>query len=306
MLLSIIAAQPPGTHSQAYPEDELAVQRVREVLEMRRSDTHRVEPAPSLGEIRRILKDNPLNPKDHLQIIGHGTPGMLALGYFWTGTYSEKGDTFALDGELNAYGVLDGMVPSNASVSLIGCSIGEDRMGLAQCDGPTLIFDLSRLWSCPVSASVGWVGPDDFDSNGLFMDVSPETKALRIVTAKDRSVSYVPPPMPLGGHSQRLAKIKVVDAVPILGPKATSAQIEQITHQLAALGEIAVFELPYKHHLALPEVVARLADGRVARFYAHSSIIRVTDPATKQSQSYTPQSVLELQQAFRRALLSAL
>jgi len=227
---------------------------------------------------------------------------MLALGYFWTGVSSNQAGTYVLDSDLSSHSVLDGLIEPGATVSLVGCSIGEDRVGLAQCDGPTLIFDLARMWSCRVDAPVGPVGLDDFDETGRFRTTSPATGACRVVTARDRSVSSLPPPPPVRGFTRTLARIIAVETMRILGPHATEAQQRIVTRGLMALGEIAVEQIPYRPILGLPEIVAKLEDGTVATFLSNASIIRLSAPDPRSPcVAYAPVAASE---AIRRIIRS--
>lgn len=306
MLISIIAAKPQGVNtSHAKPADELALKLVTSAVGQDRP-AHKVRTASSLGQIVAHLEKLRPGPNDHVQLIGHGTPGRLALGYFWTHDYSSDTDTYALDCDLSRHGVLDELVDPAASVAIIGCAVGEDRVGMVQGDGPTLIFDLARLWSCRVSASVGAVGVKDFDKHGQFLDVSPETGALRVVTAFDRSVSRVSPQPPPSGPIKKLPKMTSIRGMKILGPHETPERRDKTARELMAMGEIAVREIPYRSLLGLPEIVATLEDGTVATFLSNSSIIRVAASGTAHGYvDYAPETVPDLQKAVRHAIHSA-
>lgn len=309
MLISIIAAQPPDTFSIASTEDELALARVKTALASRDQPDHEVRFASSLGELCRHLEE--LQPKagTHVQIIGHGSPGMLALGYFWTGDYYSKSDTFALDSDLSRHGVLDGLVAPGTKVSLIGCAVGEDRVGLAQCDGPTLIFDLARMWACQVSAPVGPVGPDDFDkATGEFLECCPKTDASRIVTASDRCVTKKSSPLTKHKSSMVvLPRIEKISRMQILGPQTTEQRLAQASRALMEMGPLMVHQIAYNPLLAMPEIVAELEDGTTATFLSNVSVIRVSRPDSANGHVYyAPVVAPDVQRVVRHAVRSAL
>src|SRR5919112_1188228 len=100
-LLTMIAASPAGASASdgeaPAPEDLLALDAVRARIQPTSSDDHEICEVSSLRDMFRRLRQRTVRAGEELQIVGHGTPGMLALGYFWTGTYRNDTDTFVLD-----------------------------------------------------------------------------------------------------------------------------------------------------------------------------------------------------------------
>lgn len=148
-------------------------------------DDHVVLRAYSLANICDLVARHPLDDDGELQIVGHGKPGMLALGMMWDQIYGTAADTFVLDENPTRHRVLKGIAKPTWTVSLIGCQVGDDH-GTDLADGPTLVFNLARMWKCTVRATVAMVGPSCIGPDGRYR--WPE----RMIVAKDRSVSARP------------------------------------------------------------------------------------------------------------------
>jgi hypothetical protein len=107
-----------------------------------------------------------------IQIVGHGMPGQLSLGFHWNGVYADERDYYALDSNPRSYGVLRGIVDGGVrEVRLLGCAVGASRSGGLATNGPTLLFALGQLWlskSVAVLGAEGAVAVDDFDDAGEF------------------------------------------------------------------------------------------------------------------------------------------
>lgn len=108
-----------------------------------------------------------------IQIVGHGMPGQLSLGFHWNGVYADDRDYYALDSNPRSYGVLRGIVDGGVrEVRLLGCAVGASRSGGLATNGPTLLFALGQLWlgkTVAVLAAEGAVAVDDFDDAGEFI-----------------------------------------------------------------------------------------------------------------------------------------
>jgi hypothetical protein len=131
-------------------------------------DVHRVMRASSVEEIHILLQQYPA--PELLQIIGHGTIGMLCLGSRWNGMATGK-LTYVIDSDPKVYGLLVGLVGSQTRVRMLGCAVGsatEVEEG-RPADGATFVFDLARMWRCEVGAAVDVISAGDFcEESGLF------------------------------------------------------------------------------------------------------------------------------------------
>jgi len=187
-----VVAQDPNHEAHPGEENNSAIQAVMDALvSFRDPSRHAVLRAPSVEELAialsKDLKEN--GAPEVLQIIGHGIPGALSLGAGWSPPQNGQKLARVLDSNPDKYGVLERCVESTTKVWLLGCAVGAGgNIPHSQvADGPTLLFDLSRMWSCEVSAPVGLVDPaKDFDEEGRFRH--PKT----FVTARDRSVTPEP------------------------------------------------------------------------------------------------------------------
>jgi hypothetical protein len=194
MLYTFFASKPPGRHRAAHPEDEVSLNEIRKVLERGPLPADNVfVPVSSVGEITSwfVKAKLTVTANDHLQIVGHATPGVLHLGSLWTGELTNANQTtvYAIDGNAIYHGMLADCVEPGATVWLVGCRVGNDRCG--SDDGATLLFDLARMWRCTVHGPAWSVGPEDFDH------ATRRFKATNtLVTASGRAVSPVPPEPP--------------------------------------------------------------------------------------------------------------
>jgi hypothetical protein len=133
-------------------------------------EVHHLLYAASVESIRDQLRKLPARHQFHtIQLVGHGSPGILSLGSTWIPKLEDWGsEALLLDGDPNIYcNLLGKQIPSIKRVLVLGCSVGADstespRSGLH--DGPTLLFDLARLFGVPVSAPVDTISIQDFDA----------------------------------------------------------------------------------------------------------------------------------------------
>jgi Domain of unknown function (DUF4347) len=121
-------------------------------------------PVASLVDIARHLNDLEDREIDTIQIIGHGAPGMLALGYYWDSRYTDddSGPFYLLDSNPYAYGVLQEAVKPSTRVILVGCNVGSNVPSPMIARGSSLIFDLHAMWGCDVLAADVNIGPSSF------------------------------------------------------------------------------------------------------------------------------------------------
>jgi hypothetical protein len=164
------------------PDTDPVIEMVRAKLDTRVQATHEVFDASSVEELAGILRtvtDDPKHRPDLVQIVGHGLPGMLSLGYHWTGKYNDgpRGPHYVLDSDPNVYGVLDKPMKPDAEVLLLGCAVGEGDEGPQplMANGAALIFDLAQMWNCRVSAPAEWISAADFESDGTFSNDAKAT-----------------------------------------------------------------------------------------------------------------------------------
>lgn len=160
--LTVVAA--PPNDGNTYPEDP-NVEDILKALRPFESDAHRIERAWSISRLAKVLRADlkASGPPDLVQILGHGRPGILFLAASWTGSLHGPKGTYVLDGNPYDYGVLDKCVRAPTHVYLLGCEVGTMARTSEVADGVSLLFDLSRMWECKVSAPEDLVMPDDFE-----------------------------------------------------------------------------------------------------------------------------------------------
>ncbi len=157
-----IVAKPPeecGPHRR-----DSEIEKVFEEIDRQKTDDHILARAATLEELRDILVGTLLDPPALVQIIGHGSPGVLLLGEAWRPRCDQlpSGAKLYLNSNLSRYQVLDGCVARRTTVLLLGCAVGAPAEKELS-DGPTLLFDLVRMWRCEaVAAPVVLVVPKDF------------------------------------------------------------------------------------------------------------------------------------------------
>src|SRR5690606_6785879 len=167
--LTIVAQRPPEHPGS----DDGPIAAVWAKLSPLDGADHVVRRASTLRQAKKLLTDHKLDAADRLQLVGHGAPGKLWLSGSWTGaeTSGAQGQVYVLDSNPNFYGILSKDVPAGCRVSLIGCTVGAASVMSRIADGPTLLFDLARMWDCDVVASTGYVDAEDFDDHGVFVEV---------------------------------------------------------------------------------------------------------------------------------------
>jgi hypothetical protein len=169
-----VVAKDPRSEPGAAPNDA-ALKAIWDKLPQK-DETHEVREAPHVERLARILKEVSKRRDDEqpdlIQIIGHGQPGMLSLGYHWTRQGKDtRGLTYVLDSDPDVYGVLDKPIKPDAHVWLLGCAVGDDeddRLHPLIADGATFIFALAQMWECTVGAPIDPISVDDFDDKGIF------------------------------------------------------------------------------------------------------------------------------------------
>jgi len=174
-LLTFFAEKPQGNFvDESDAVDRVALQAIRDAVQPTAGASHVFEPVRSLVEISDYLTAYPVDPGDHVQIIGHGRSGALELAYMWTHKYADAVDTYVVDSDPFSYKMLTAIIHPQATISIVGCLVGLGGSGSS--DGPTLVYDLARLWLCAVSAPVGYIDPSDF-VDGRLGDNVPQVRA---------------------------------------------------------------------------------------------------------------------------------
>lgn len=267
-IVTFIADSPD--HAQPVTDD--AIRAVRDILE---KSTSTVIPVASIQELWDKLPA--ANDADVIQIVGHAAPGRLLLGRTWTNVDEDANFVYVLDSDPFRHGVLFGRVPKTANVHLLGCALGEAG---DIADGPTLIFDLARMWSNEVSAPVSLVNPQDFDpATGAYLHPK------RFCVASKLTVTMPETPALVGTSADLRLDNLAITGVPILGRRATSATVEKArrafapqANQFAALFD---HEIHATQLLAAPEIelgsslgrVQLIANGKILRLETESRIV---------------------------------
>lgn len=99
-----------------------------------------------------------------LQIVGHGAPGQLSLGEFWSGIYADPRGHYVLDSNPGMLNILAKWRGKLAEVILAGCFVGARASRSRAVGGPTLLFTLEELWGCPVHGATGDVQARQFQA----------------------------------------------------------------------------------------------------------------------------------------------
>ncbi len=166
----------------------------------------------SVKQLAQILDDQS-SPPDRIQIIGHGTPGFLALAYHWDQIYagSNVGPVYALDSNPYAYGVLKKRVKPTTEVWLLGCLVGSDAApGNSFSDGPTLLYDLARMWGNRVAGATELVSETSFDAHGDYIGALVDNTGAKT----PGSVNLDPVPV----SAEHAVEFLQLRAIPSLGP----------------------------------------------------------------------------------------
>jgi hypothetical protein len=256
--------------SPDHDNKDAALAAVREVLA---KTTSKVAPVASIQELwDELHKLRNAADANLIQIIGHSTAGRMLLGRIATAVDSDAHYDYVLDSNPYRYGTLLGQLPSNAKVWLLGCHLGDN--GNHVSDGPTLLFDLARLWSTDVCGPVALVNPQDFDTvTGIYKYPN------RLCVAKNLSVTMPPPPPPMArARAAPVGNLKITK-LPHLGALETPQRIERAGNVFTAKAKVFadLFSSAIRTDLLLaaPEIEFTSTDGPVA-LIANGTILRVT------------------------------
>ena len=293
--LTILASDP-----REPPENDAAIAAVKAVLDARTDKAnHIVAEAPSVEQLTLRIRDHspPGAKPDRIQIIGHGSSGMLSLGYSWVERYSDgpQGLYYVLDSNPWVHGVLAGIVAPATEVWLLGCAVGDGGAGpqTTVARGPTLLFDLAQMWGCTVSAPTGVISSKDFDLEGVFTGPLASVQGFKFTQAVN--------PVPVIAAGPPLANLPVkftrLRRAPILGPRSgvlTNFAVSPLLNEelrrlyrrevqlppLLALPEI-VFDGQWQGAIALCEIIAngRLLRITTATHVMHFQIVQDLQPS---------------------------
>lgn len=196
--LTIVAEPPPDGGS--YEEGSAIKDALAAIDPFTSEPSYRVERAWSVETLARVLDEDrsTFGVPERVQIIGHGRVGMLLLGSYWNPKMT--GAHGFLDSNPYVYGLLDECVEKDTWVTLLGCEVGliSSEGSSEVADGPTLLFDLSRMWECTVSAPEDLVTPQEDFEGGFYRH------AGRLMTASGLTVRQASPDAPPTPPSKKL------------------------------------------------------------------------------------------------------
>jgi len=245
----------------------------------------------SLAEIASHLSEMQAEEVGTIQIIGHGAPGMLALGYYWDPTkYTDDdlGPFYLLDSNPYAYGVLENAVKPSTRVILIGCKVGSNEPSPMIARGKSLMFDLQDMWGCDVLGADDLVGPSSFVDGryvgsaqgyvrGQWRRFSGAASAKVVTSTVDGALpefsqAEVIAAAALGGMSGLLQRAEpavggydAAQCKTLLGQYATQIKFSGSATQAAEGHEL----------LAMNEVSFRCCEGMVAHLICDSRFLKV-------------------------------
>lgn len=272
----------PGTQGDVDP----AIADVKERLYSRTDKSnHNVAEARNVEELRALLAEPANKAPDRLQIIGHGSAGMLSLGTR-VRNYSDgpHGPHYMLDSNPFVHGLLAGLVRRPTKVWLLGCAVGDEGiegMGMTIARGPTLLFDLAQMWDCEVGGPASVISAKDFDERGIFSDPARLT-TVDGFTLKKASLS---PVMPWRKYSLTTPPTMTrMLRAPILGPRESLVKNNPVKpSQSRDLWKVYEEEVDLPPLLALPEIVfdATLEDEpdepATCELLANGRVLRLSD-----------------------------
>lgn len=178
-VLSVVACPPHGCASSGAPPGDDGNRGVERIL-ARMEDAVRDEPLPYDARLERAayVRDIAIllaqlgaegRDPDIVQIVGHGTPGRLQLGSYWSGIPfdAEEGHA-ALTSNPESYGMLIERLRPGCRVFLLGCHVGSERRSGYIASGKALLYGLEVMSGAHVYASDGLVTPEDFGDGFLY------------------------------------------------------------------------------------------------------------------------------------------
>jgi hypothetical protein len=282
----MIVASPPNGGAAASHDGNLAIPAVVGRLQTamaNRPGTIALERAYSVKDLVRVLRAHQAAPPSHVQIIGHGSPGVLSLGRHWTtDEVSADGQhVYSLNSNPYHYGMLSQFLAPGTPVDLIGCSVAANSKTGPVARGSALLFDLADMWQTVVRAPLDIVRADDFsDVDGMFTGPLVSSLSIEAIAAP----AAPPPPAALPGVRDAVEFRRLLD-IPILGPlHAVGGPAVQPAHA-SALGRTFQRRVDLSGLLALPEIVfevryqgaswpaSLIANGRLLRIEVEAQTV---------------------------------
>jgi hypothetical protein len=256
--LTIVARRPDINVSDetVFDEQDEPIRLIMCKLRGRTDPDHVVKRAAAMQEIAIILANHAKQvgaAPDVIQIVGHGLQGSLQLGDHWLENKNPPDSrAYTLDSNPNLYSVMFQRVkPPTSLVRILGCTVGDPTHSPTTTivDGPTLLFDLTRMWGVPVDAPTDLISVDNFDDEGQFADPG------HLVLAQDLEVTMPPDS---GTHANPPAGETIVFETCVAVPCLRHLPVHPSSGDSPALARLT--QLPYKQvrgraWLAAPEIV---------------------------------------------------
>lgn len=200
--LSILAKLKDGTDED--DDDDITAVRIKlDNISKKPSANHVFARASTLKGVRKELTRADLDAFDLIQIIGHGSPGEIWMNGDNQDKTTEDTLVFLLDSNPTFYRVLDHIkgLSKNCRILLVGCNVGAESHVSRAADGPTLLFDLARMWDRQVAAPTCSVGAQDLDEqSGIFIPTKNGQSRIHVAIPGQFRVSSTwdaPTPSPL-------------------------------------------------------------------------------------------------------------
>jgi len=182
--LTIVARDPATPRDDTWrASGDGQLQSMLDALRERQVPAHVVLRAASVQELRSALargRELLGGPPAHIQLIGHGAPGVLKLGHgAWPEPPARPGISYVIDSDPRSFGPLRGQVAPPSRVLLLGCGVGSVHASTA-ANGATLLFALAQMWDCEVAAPVDWITARDLDDHGRYRDDASGRQRLSV------------------------------------------------------------------------------------------------------------------------------
>ncbi len=183
-VLSVVARPPTGHLAPPAPEAQAPAtgdgnRAVAAILESMRAaldrgglpyQAHLVEVAyvRELAILLAQLREEGRVP-DILQLVGHGSPGRLQLGSYWTGqAFDRRGGHGVLTSDPETLALLVDRLAPPTRVFLLGCHVGAERPSGYVASGKALLFSFEALTGAHCYAPDELITPQDFPDGFLY------------------------------------------------------------------------------------------------------------------------------------------
>lgn len=198
-ILTLIARSTAGDYVLPDGNQFLRQVAARAEATAQRCPSYRVAGVSSVNEIRPAVRGFADSAGLLLQLVGHGRPGELELAFSWERRYRDELRFYLLDNNSRGLAMLAGCRGVVREVRLVACNIGGE-------EGHPLMFTLSKLLGCSVSAALGTVVPGSFHpATGLYGG------AMSVCARRTQRFSQVP------------ATVTVVAPAPVVAPRSARA-----------------------------------------------------------------------------------